>query len=1373
MKVILFLTLFFVGSCQKQSPSDLAPDYVDSLSEIRRGEACRRVDLLQNIVELNNVRDLFVCTTWDESFPALYKALENVEENDWNRFATPLNKHIFNDTNLRDKLISLVGELDRKEGLDELAKVITSLSDSNFYFHVNKLLGCALNKEGCLERSTISPEDVWSFFTFFKMSEGDLENFSNLLRSFSYSFKGQGSSFVRSLTSNLNNPDFKEARNNFLNQIFLRMGDEDFKEELEFYRRIILDEYGEKGWLPFLVENNFDRDEFIYLVRYPVDTHYDMWKDFKILEKSLSAEILCSREKSQTFSVDISQHLNEFVDMLFAKDQSDFFRTSLQSVAILKAAKEICPNLMNYGAEIKTYEKESEVYHEINFIRLMEKTTSLLLEPDYFHFVQKMQSSGTVSKKDNLFLLRYFSSDLFASFVDMIRATTARKDDLTSSVFDIFNSLPDPFYGYLNKAILFVLEKDNKTLESMSRTWRSLGRDGQFFFFNFLDQHYTKGANLTLLFDFYSEVISLSKDKLPLVLDDFFIEEEREASLTSLQEVTGVLAGENLLKDFKVFFSRDHIIEILKIVSRGSVSDETTINLLGSYVFEKTPPDPVRVTTRLIPPDTTKACLNDLVDPSVTFYDLINRLPDSCRPLGETDPFFKFFIASEELTNAIQRPLSTTGLFSPGMIKATTMMANSVSKRFANDDEEGLAISLRSFGEWIGQGDRKRSLLNFLSLTELMINEDVDFIQTISRFYGQKDHFIHLNKVVSSLPEILRAYDLYNSGNLNTSLTPGSYVKDERFSCENYHQEIGGIPCPKKDQLKGIVKRVIKRVLKKNDDNPKALEQLLKMVAADYGLPIPYESESPRFKRVTLTESFDMFNKFTDRSIPTNRFELEYGAIPKADLNYFETEDWEVDRKQAKGAPDPYDVNLNTMERIEVVIRDVRFDQNYLGAHYLNSVAKAEDYNKTVDSKNSLLKACVPLKFCGKFMDKAQHRFAKNSKETFLSLLDVNTKEDWRFGDYMQALLTSLVSSSPDKSQVSSVVNRRFLGLNIQIPWLNRKKDLVDHNGKILGLVSMVGMFTNSARILKDRVGRSDEDFQNFLNGERLRKTDEGLFRNFRQRDHLPALEDILEFVKDSTFLDGFLTYVYEASYDQQRLWEQILFKGIYLSSYLASPEALSSLDEVSLRRYRELSVLDYLELVKTLLESHELISSTWDFRATDNLVSLNHFLDVTTKLLEEDNKDIIYALHELAFFARANRAQTNKLIKSLFKEERISLFKESLNSGKKFLSDLSSQEGLFLNIFEHLEEDSTIPWSSFQELLEYNGAPKICTPRSEGYDCSRNASYGELQKILFYLTSNNGKKLDELIKYITGPQQSKINEIFKKIFPSINNETR
>lgn len=1371
MKYFLIITLFIFGACQKQSPSDLAPDYVDSTSDIRRGEACRNVDMLNNIIELNNVRNLFICSAWDKSFPALFKALTEVDRSDWNRFAKPLNDHIFNDRILRDKLITLMNELDRKGGLDEFAKVITTLSDSNFYFHVNKILKCALDGDGCLLSEPLKKEDLWNFFSFFKLNSEEIRNLSGVLRSFSYSFKNDGSSFVGALRSNLANQEFLRARNNFFNQILIQMGEDNFRDELRFYKQVLLE--GEReGWLPKFVRSNFDRSEFITLVRHPVDGHRDLWKDFKILEKTLSLNIACVGSDNDTdFRVDISTHLNEFVNLLFSQDQTEFFRTSLQSVAIMKLAKEVCPQLLSYEDEISLYGDRGSINHKVDFITMMEKTTTLLLEQDYFSFVQKMQESRPFNEEDNLYLVKYFSSDLFASFVDLIRTTTSRKDDLTSSMYDVIRSMPVEGYEYLAKVFELLEGQDDHTFKGLSKTWKNLGEDGRYFFFNFLDQHYTKNANLTLLFDFYTATFDLLSEKAPLVLEDFFREDLKEESLYSLKAVTGVLSGDDLLEDFRGFFSRDHIIEIIKIVSRGSVKNGEVTNLLGSYVFEPQAQPEVTVSRNLLTPSVTKECLKSLVQVDLSFYNIINALPSSCLPLASEDPLFKFFAETNQMTQELGSSFGPNGFFSSGMIRTTTQMLNSISKIFAEGDREGISVNLEKLSNWLVKGNRKQDFVKSMEALQLLEKDENDFVGVFSRFYGDKENFSHLQSIINGLPFLINAYEKYNTGNYKDVLTAARYDHDEQYDCNSYHQKIGGIPCPEKEQLKGLIKRVIDRAINKNDENPTGLEQMLRMVATGYGLPIPYESEDPRYKRVTLRESFEMFYEFTDRSKKTNQFTFEYRPIPKADQQYFETKDWEVDRKQAKGAPDPYYLTANTMERIEVVIRDVRFDENYLGAHYLNSVAKSDDYNKTVSGKYSLLKSCIPLKFCGKFMDKAQHRFAKNSKETFPALLDVNTKENWKFGDYMQALLTSLVSSSPDKSQVSSIVNRRFLGLNIQIPWLNRKKDLINHNGKILGLVSMAGMFTNSARILRDRVGRSLEEFQTFLNSKKLEKTDEGLFRNFRPDDHLPKLEELLSYIKGSPFLDTFLSYAYESDYNQQRLWEQVLFKGMYLSAYLADSQILNELDDPDRIRYQGLSVLDYLDLVKVALDAHKSISKVWNFRNTDTLVNINHFLDVILKEIEDRNLRVELLLHESAYFLKENEKEFIKLGQSILKEENLTSLKESLDAGASFFKEVSMDKKAIIDIIEHLEADNTIDWEEVRVFLRNNGAKQVCRPESEGYSCRKNESYRELQKILNYLVKNGGENLSGLLNYLIGENRLKVNELLNKIFPSINNE--
>src|SRR5690606_4924206 len=167
---------------------------------------------------------------------------------------------------------------------------------------------------------------------------------------------------------------------------------------------------------------------------------------------------------------------------------------------------------------------------------------------------------------------------------------------------------------------------------------------------------------------------------------------------------------------------------------------------------------------------------------------------------------------------------------------------------------------------------------------------------------------------------------------------------------------------------------------RKNNDSPLAIRQFLTAMDPAAGLQIPLGSRNTKAKVLSIHESLKMFWDLTDKSLPINKINMPY----------------EIDGKKK-------DEEVTTMERIEVVIRDVNFDENYLGAHYKNSVAKSHDYLKVVESKYGMFKVCVKAGFCGKFMSRNERRLARNAISSFPSLMDVE-KNEFKYGDYMKAL---------------------------------------------------------------------------------------------------------------------------------------------------------------------------------------------------------------------------------------------------------------------------------------------------------------------------------------------------------------------------------
>ncbi|MCR9203784.1 MAG: hypothetical protein NXH75_04340, partial [Halobacteriovoraceae bacterium] len=1088
--------------------------------------------------------------------------------------------------------------------------------------------------------------------------------------------------------------------------------------------------------------------------------------------KTLDITLGCSGVNP--INVDVSTHIKTFLDSLFNGSQEKFFRNSLQSVTILKTAQEICPNLTGYQTTIETFKDNAPVTHSVDFASMLEKTTTLMLKGEYYEFVKELHYSGAGADGDPRFLVRYLSSDLFSSFVEMVRSLERGKPNLVGGTYDLLKNYPEAGFNSMVTAMKWLKKKSFDEKASVSKVWSAFGDEGKMFFFNFLDSHYKDGTNLPLLFDFYNTLLNIVEPQIYSLLDLYLGESSKGYFLPSLQSISYFLGKKDLLEDYRSFFSRQHLLEILRIVSSRSIKDFSGSLLAKYQVTSEGVLTPIPATPRLVA-GKVERCLGKLTEPNRDFYSLLNSLPSECTPLIQEDPYFKFMDEVGKLGQVVMpgEGFNGTGFFSSELMSLATNALNKVSKKYTTENNEGLSNKFNQLTSWLEIRNREKTTGKTLSLLSSLGTKDFDLLGAVTDFYALDGEFAHFSKFVDVANLLLISHEGYKRGSFNAVLEGSTFKPKKKFFCENYHQAIGGRPCPEAKDIKTVANRIVDFVLRKNDENPTALEQMLRMVSVGYGLAIPYEGEKQTFKRVTLKESFDMFFSFTDRSIPTNNQNLEYIPIPKADAEYFETDDWRVYKKQLEGAPEPSVKTLNTMERIEVVVRDVRFDQNYLGAHYLNAVSKAADYNDMVQNKYKILKMCIPLKFCGKFMNKAQHRFAKNSKDTFLSLLDVNDKEGWQFGEYMQALLSSLVSSSPDKSQISSVIKKKIFGLNIDVPWLNKKKDLEYHNGKILGLVSMVGMFTNSARVLRDRVSEDRSTFEAFLENSRLKKIDENLFRNLDLGKHLPELEMLLEKAQENGLLEKVIDYMSELSYEDQRLFENVIFKSLYTFSYVADPDFLSRLSIEEQDRYKNLSILDLTGLLNNLVDNHDVITKAIDVDK-EFLVATNHFLDVTNHILEQEDSDsnvVAKGINELFYFLKVNQERIGPIANNISSSsETFEMIYTPLVEGKSLLNHISESGGNYDVVsFINVLRNDGLNWTPMQNYLQVNATKVICSSELAS-SCRDNSKHRQFQRILDYLFSDDSRRMLSVLEFYSGKENVKIQEFFNKVFPSIVN---
>ena len=1366
---ILLPLLFIVGACSKQSPSEVQSDYVDSISELERGEACRELNLTRDLLELNNTKNLFKCTTWNEKFPVLYQSLTKIDVEKWNRLSRPVNELFFNNTINRDLMIDIIKEMDNKGGLDEFAKVITSLSDSNFFGNINDLFKCSKENNDCDSDKQLTREDLIHFFSFFKMSAEDLDKGSDVLSSFVEMLTKTEMTFFKSLSKDLGSEKFVERRYELVNQFILKFDNEDFKDELEFLRNIFKSKNSEgKSKLLEIIVNKMNKDEYSYLINYPVNVDSNQWKDFKVLDQLLKADIKCEGFLGdRAMAVDVSEHLNIFIKELFAKDRDNFFAQSIESLGVLKTAQNLCANFSTYSTNIvnpMTYETEE---HTLDYVKAVSKTTKLLMYSSYYELFNFFQDAVPERvENEELFLIKFFSTNYHVSFVELVSSLNEIDSNLMGSVYDLLTALDDKTIANIIYYMEWVLDKDDQEVKALAKVWSSLSKEGQFFFFNFLDSHYKDDIDVRLLFSFYSILLEKFSPEIATVLNDYMV--NIDLSLVSLEEITQWLGGDELVEDYRSFFSRDHFIEMIKIVSRGNIETASDTYLLDFNPDQKQPV-PVKIDLSAITTNDQGRvdCLNSMNENDSDFYDLITTIPATCKKYIDENVFYKFI----KEVNVLGRYMygndyrwNSYSLFSADMMKSGTLLLKHISSEYESEQREGIVSIISSLSKYIQNDDRRNDLVKTLDIiNHFNSTNETSSTSAFTTFYSKSENFKYLSHVFAGAHELISvAYD-YHEGLLDEQLSSIEFKEDHKYGCENFNSmKIGGRACPSKDEVVFLKNSLIDKILKKNDENKPALDLLLEVFLPANGLKIPLDSNDQIVKRITIGETFSMLYDLTNKSVAANSTNIEYQEIPRAIDAYF-SDGWEIDSDMMDDAPAESNVSMNTMERIETVIRDVRFDENYLGAHYMNSVAKAESYDEVVDSKYSLLGFCVPLKFCGKFMDKAQHRLGRNSERTFPSLIDVNKEEDWKYGDFMRALLQVVVASSPDDSQVSSVINRRILGINIAIPILNSKKDLIHHNGKILTDLSMVSSFSNAARLLRDRVGRSDEEFNKFKSSKRLSRFDNFFLKNERLEEFTAFIKKIILKSQNNGLIDRVINFFYGREYTQQRLIENIGVKVALLSTYV-NDRALS--DSEHLKRYETLRITQLEPLVNWVVDNYDKLSKVIPLEDASFLGDVNYLLDLLLFKLEDDNNKIKIIINELSLFIVKNQKTIIKDLNKIVNSSKLNILKDSIAAFSRVLKSLESydEKRELISFLEDLRINKNVDFSAIQKWFAINNVSEVCFSSK----CEKNVARYEINKLLNYLLENKSSRLFESVNYVALKKQSEFDLLLKKIFSSI-----
>ena len=1169
----LSILLLLMVACQKQSAPTIAPEEVKGTQEIKRLEACSNVNFNKGVLLYKNSLNLFICTKWNEEFPSLFNSLKQVSAESWDHIMSPIDQAFIENQSRRDRFFKNIHDLDAKEGLDDLSYVIMALNESNFFDSMKVLFSCVenpLNYE-CLTRvGRIPPKkSIINIFQFVDTKPETIDSLSYFIKALIKSLKGKQEVLRIEINKFRQSPLYTSARLTMVNSIVSKVFSGLSEEDRDFLSKILLSKNPneDESWIYHWVQNpEMNREKFRNLLEYPILTNPEFISEIKkienIYDNGLPCSIKSNNNPNELINFVFKAHLSDYVSVIRNKNYKSFYDFSSMELVGLKSSTEVCREL------------ETNSYN-LNLIKTLTHLAEFMKEKKYYELVKFLSiqttATGDLDKTfaQNLYLPDMITSEIFFSINFFNANIISSTRDFYPLVFDVIQKLPPEAYAAIGGVAqdLTLAENDFK-LKAVADIWNFLSSDEKNFIFNFLDRHFDKEINYVLLFDFYTNFFDDLKDVQPIFKDKWIgSSEKEESSYLAIKDIFTKVSGKDVLLDFKKFFSRNQIIKVLEVISHGSDINKNARNEL-SYIYSD-----IYIARSLSDKYILKVkynsesdsgydaksvleCMQRFGDLQNGFYELVRHLPTACTSITDENIAFKIYgwlnVIEESYldfkkTNSVEESLfDKRGILSPYMMNSSIAMTKVLDSLLGPlksplPSENGVNYLLNSTYEHMIKMSAAPLLDENIHLMSSFIDvspeKNIQHRNGLIKSFSEEDNFRYSKMFFNNIGNIFTDYGEWIKSGQHLKAegrSLGSY--DSKYDCDKViNHFITPFPCPSRDIVKKHGNNILyslQNIFERKNGSPIAM--LLKALKSNEGLDIPLDGENSTKFRISLRDTFRFLYNTSDKNYKINNEKVKF--VNDKNKSSYE--------------------KVTTLERVESVIREVRFGNNYLGVAYLNAVVHGENYNLDVAERKKLLDRCVriPIIRCARKMTESDLRMALNSLEVYNSLSDVNNGRgiDARFdyGNYLKTFLQSLVASSASEAQ-----KVQLLPLDNEI--------LLKHNGKILSDLTIVTGFSNAARVLQDRIGRTRLEFEKFISSEEFKRVDRAFMYGFDLPATSHSAELLLQKLKirptneKQNLFENTVDWISDLNYDEIRLVEDTLARAMIVGSFLGPPEVV------------------------------------------------------------------------------------------------------------------------------------------------------------------------------------------------------------------------
>lgn len=1209
-KLIRFVVIFFSGlilvSCFKQE----APKIESSghLSARFNIQSCEDVSILKDALKATNVINLFKCLGWDHELPHLYQVINKSNKREWDFLTAPIEDYFLDNRPRRDRLLEQLFILNSKGALSAVSSIVNSAIDSNATGVLKNLFLCAedYDKSSC-SKVKVGKENIINVIKKINFEKSTYKQFEKLIANFIEDFNKDSqvlSLFYNDLVANPNKDLIILLLDTFADQ---SQNGQLSEEDSNFIFQVLnsVTETEKDPWIYNWLKNINDKDYTKNFFNLLFIEKREQFNDIQNLNLSKGDELSCGKIDSngREIRIDIKQTLNSILNSLRSVSYNHFIKRMVFQVNLVNTSQEFCPLLKKWPKKVIKIKngKIGHEKHDLNFLKYLRDHIEILEQKDnweLFRFLANIAYNISLEGQrinpesqfnaEALFMLKALSRPHVLVGIELVKNSILNNADFYPHLSSIIKKTQSSQYkilGHLGKKFI----NEQRESKDLSILWKNISELDKKNLFKILDTVFANNNHILPILDFikfFLSEIKISGDEIFIPL--FKNPETEDLLYQSIKNLTYQLQDENVLIDLKKLFSESYLLKIIKVFSGGiklknieQSLEKTNISLFESnknqsQLILKLDDESQGESVQNI------ACLKQVLDPGIGLYNLIKNPSDECKKVDQfstvlvnnladaSSNYHKLFfkdLYSESNSHLFDRE----GLFSPDLIAMSVFNSKAIDVVLKTGEiDGGIVTMLKEFPTFLFEREFYKKCQKCVGALSFFSNLLLTF-KDLSKYNYQnfsKNFEIFRNQVIrtfssdyQNLDEAARIFKYgftllgqYSDFLLRYKESPPVKI-NQKFNCMNWMtKNIGYSPCPGKEIIKKSVSNIINFTLDDfNNDGRNALYYILGALHVDYGVKIPYQSNNARPYHLALIETiqlaFDMSNKnhigrLDKKNYYINRWPIYYRNVneDKNDPNIYKT--------------------MTTLERIEVTIRDIQFDSNYLGAHYENTVSKALDYNYVVKKNKFLLKVCTRLRFCSHFINQNEKRLVKNALSSYDGLLHANSL--FGYGKYMQSVLSVFVASSLKKAQDDSIIQIRFGTRSVEIPKVPSLSNLNYHNGKILYEVAKLGGLNHLARFIHSRIGENKEDITNFILLDKTKRISNYLLKGYELNHLKGSIEKILQKVVqrrsgENSISDDIVEYFYDLNEFDQREIEGVAFNLAYLNTFIGPPSLVGT----------------------------------------------------------------------------------------------------------------------------------------------------------------------------------------------------------------------